>query len=362
MPGTLLSLSLISILLSIPSYHAFLLVLRFGTRFTQEDIDTIALLKKVFGEDFVKNYCILVMTSGDTFKYEAEENDVTFLEWVIQQTGAMRELVAECQGRIVLFDNTTKKQEEKEAQLDWLMKKICKIKLNNKGKRYTDANFENAMEARKKVIVESKVPIARDATIQAITLLMQELGKIRERGAESEDIATSEAIVQDLEKLLKEAEVVRQDVTEQDKGTGALKDLLQSVETVEKSIQNSLELHNMAVESRRRQQESETEVARRLKELEEQMATAKQDEERKRYMEENERLKLEIEKMEREREMQIYKYQQRHNEAWDDLGSCQDQFQNYQLQREYNIFQSLEQIGGAIKRGMMKMVRRFFAN
>ena len=330
--------------------------MRFGTRFTQEDIDTIALLKKVFGEDFVKNYCILVMTCGDMFKYEAEENNVTFLEWVNQQTGAMRELVTECQGRIVLFDNTTKKQEEKEAQLDKLVGEIGK--LNNKGKRYTDANFENAMEARKKVIVESKVPIARDATIQAITLLMQELGKIRERGAESEDIATSEAIVQDLEKLLREAEVVRQDVTEQDKGTGALKDLLQSVETVEKSIQNSLELHNMAVESRRRQQESETEVASRMKELEEQMATAKQDEERKRYMEENERLKLEIAKIEREREMQSSQYQQRHNEAWNDFGSCQDQFQNYQVRREITIFQSIRQFGGAIVRGMMKMVRR----
>ena len=41
-------------------YHAFLLVVRYGGRFTQEDQDTVRLMKQVFGQDFVRQYCILV--------------------------------------------------------------------------------------------------------------------------------------------------------------------------------------------------------------------------------------------------------------------------------------------------------------
>ena len=41
-------------------YHAFLLVMRYGERFTKEDQETVRLLKQVFGPDFVRDYCVLV--------------------------------------------------------------------------------------------------------------------------------------------------------------------------------------------------------------------------------------------------------------------------------------------------------------
>jgi predicted GTPase len=47
-------------------YHAFLLVVRFGGRFTEEDKKTIYFLKHSFGNDFVSKYCILIMTVGIT--------------------------------------------------------------------------------------------------------------------------------------------------------------------------------------------------------------------------------------------------------------------------------------------------------
>ncbi|GFR86051.1 immune-associated nucleotide-binding protein 6 [Elysia marginata] len=334
-------------------YHAFLLVLRFGTRFTQEDIDTIALLKKVFGNDFVKDYCILVMTCGDMFKYEAEENDIDFKQWVQQQTGAMAELVKECQDRIVLFDNFTKKNEEKSAQIDQLVELIGTLK--NNGKRYTDGNFQNALEAREKVIAESKVPLARDGTLEAITLLMQELGHIRGRGAESEDIETSEQIVQDLERLLKNAATVKKDVTEQDKGTRALLDLIQSVETVEKSIISSLELHKLAVESRRQQQQSETEVASRMRELEEQIQGAKEEEERKSLMEENAMLKTKLMELERERNEEKMRYAENFNNTWSDFDHCQGRIINYQRQRESIIVTGLKVVFEVVSRPVKKL-------
>ncbi|CAL1526061.1 unnamed protein product [Lymnaea stagnalis] len=65
-------------------YHAFLLVARFGGRFTKEDKKTINILKGIFGPDFVKNDCILCMTWGDNF--DVRENG-QFKPWCLVQTG-----------------------------------------------------------------------------------------------------------------------------------------------------------------------------------------------------------------------------------------------------------------------------------
>ncbi|RUS82110.1 hypothetical protein EGW08_010122 [Elysia chlorotica] len=338
-------------------YHAFLLVLRFGTRFTQEDVDTIALLKKVFGPDFVKNYCIMVITCGDMFKYEAEDNNITFDQWVHQQTGAMSALVKECKDRVVLFDNVTKNQEEKTAQVDQLLALIGT--LNNNGKRYTDANFQSTLEAREKVIAMSKMPIARDGTLQAITLLMQELGEIRGRGAESEDIETTEAIVQDLEKLSEEASAVHKDVIEQDKGTGALKDLIQSVETVEKSIQSSLELHCMALKSRRKTQDSEAQVSSQMKELEIQLQSTTAEDEKRRIMEQNEMLKRELLAMEQERHKQRLMFEQYQKESREHMEYSQTMLNRHRLEREATIFDGIKIIFKAVKVKIMRIVKLF---
>ena len=328
-------------------------MIRFGTRFTQEDIDTIALLKKVFGPDFVKNYCILVVTCGDMFKYEAEENGIDFDQWVHQQTGAMAELVMECQDRVILFDNVTKKQEEKVAQIDKLLELIGR--LNNNGKRYTDANFQCAFEARKKVIAESKIPIARDETLQAITLLMQELGEIRGKGAESEDIETTEAIVKDLEKLSERAAFLMKDVMEQDKGTGALKDLIQSVETVEKSITSSRELHCMALQSRKKQKQSETEVSSRLKDLKMQMESTTTEDEKRRLMEENEILKHQLIQMKEKSFKERSEFEQRQREAWRNYEYSQSMLYTHQRQRENTIIDGLRIIFEVTVRPVKKL-------
>ncbi|GFO32489.1 immune-associated nucleotide-binding protein 6 [Plakobranchus ocellatus] len=313
-------------------YHALLLVLRFGTRFTKEDEDTVVLLKKVFGNDFVKNYCIIVMTCGDMFKYEEEDTGINFEGWVQEQRGKMADLVKECENRIVLFDNVTKVNEEKSAQIDKLLEAVGR--LNNNGKRYTDDNFQSAMDAREKLIVESKEPIARDATMQAITLLMQELSDIRGQGAASEDVAATVSTMNDLERLLKNAEALKADVISQDKGTGALKDLIQSVETVEKSIQSSLGLYQQMAESRRQQQQSECEYEKRSQEIQQEMQNVKDEEARLKLSRENERLKMENEKLRMEKQKEMVKHREEYGSLWVNYQDCQLTIAHYKSKRE----------------------------
>ncbi|KAK0041241.1 GTPase IMAP family member [Biomphalaria pfeifferi] len=81
-------------------------VIRFGTRVTEEELNNIvSLLKAEFGEKFAKEFCIIAMTCGDLFQQEYGKENVSFQQWCQQQTGAFKQLLEECSGRIVLFDN-----------------------------------------------------------------------------------------------------------------------------------------------------------------------------------------------------------------------------------------------------------------
>ncbi|KAH9523985.1 Immune-associated nucleotide-binding protein 12 [Bulinus truncatus] len=93
-----------AVLLNPDGYHAFLLVIKYGNRLTAEDKECIRILKAIFGPDFVKNYCILVCTCGDSFAKEHKSGE-TFEQWCMQQEGIFKELLIECDNRAMLFDN-----------------------------------------------------------------------------------------------------------------------------------------------------------------------------------------------------------------------------------------------------------------
>ncbi|XP_059142695.1 uncharacterized protein LOC131930293 [Physella acuta] len=71
-------------------YHAFLLVLKYGNRFTREEQEWVVLLKKIFGDDFVHKFCILILTCGDVFHQDQEETGLAFSEWCQKEDGAFK--------------------------------------------------------------------------------------------------------------------------------------------------------------------------------------------------------------------------------------------------------------------------------
>ncbi|RUS82517.1 hypothetical protein EGW08_009731 [Elysia chlorotica] len=78
-------------------YHVFILILRFGGRFTQEDFETINFLKELFGGDFVMKYCIIVLTHGDQFQMMKDNGEIkrSFSDWCKEQQGRFKELCDE---------------------------------------------------------------------------------------------------------------------------------------------------------------------------------------------------------------------------------------------------------------------------
>ncbi|GFS16946.1 GTPase IMAP family member 4 [Elysia marginata] len=159
-------------------YHALIIVLRFGSRFTQEDIETMEYLKKVFGDNFIKKYCIVVMSWGDQFRNAQEDGDinVSFMEWCKQQSGAFQTIFKEVQERVLLFNNRGSR-EEKDEQRRELVSMIDKLMLG--GRRYTDAKFEKARQEMEKLILEKKISEMAEQVQEETSLILYEKDRVK---------------------------------------------------------------------------------------------------------------------------------------------------------------------------------------
>ncbi|CAL1532875.1 unnamed protein product [Lymnaea stagnalis] len=97
-------------------YHAFIIVFSAMRKADASDMNLIRLVKKYFGEDFLRKFCVIVMTGGDLL------NDTLFSHWCSENTGS-NEIILEC-GKAVLFDNKTKDQSRLELQFKCLISLI----------------------------------------------------------------------------------------------------------------------------------------------------------------------------------------------------------------------------------------------
>ncbi|CAL1534882.1 unnamed protein product [Lymnaea stagnalis] len=225
-------------------YNAFLLVAKYGNRFTQEEFEAVETLNKIFGEDFVRKFCILVITNGDSFENDAEDNNgPSFKEWCDQQTGEFENLLAECNQRAVLFNNGTKDQEKREDQLDNLIEII--EKLDSKGRRYTNALFVKAQKSREKMLIESRVPLISDETLKETRLILQDM----QVALSIQDPAKQ---ISELNEILLHVQQIVGEIQDQDRGTGALNGILETVQSLENSLKYEIKIAQKIMEERNR--------------------------------------------------------------------------------------------------------------
>ncbi|XP_059162444.1 GTPase IMAP family member 8-like [Physella acuta] len=133
----LISRSLTDILLTVKNgYNAFLYVIKLGSRLSREEIKIVEALKQFLGERFLKDYGIIVMTNGDVFRRQSSLSLKTFCE---EQTGPFKELLEECNNRIVLFENLTTDEKINHDQRKTLINMVKG--LQNQNARYTFSNM-----------------------------------------------------------------------------------------------------------------------------------------------------------------------------------------------------------------------------
>ncbi|XP_055869711.1 uncharacterized protein LOC106075706 isoform X1 [Biomphalaria glabrata] len=109
-------------------FRVTLVVLKFGDSITNEVIHLVDVLKATFGRNTLKESGVLVLTRGDIFKKSVRES---FSDWLQVQDGHLKELMAACNGRALLFDNILKDTDVQGEQLQNLMNMVDEIILDH---------------------------------------------------------------------------------------------------------------------------------------------------------------------------------------------------------------------------------------
>ncbi|XP_059175648.1 uncharacterized protein LOC131955516 [Physella acuta] len=272
-------------------YHAFLLVVRYGGRFTKEDQQTIERLKGIFGEDLVRKYCILLVTCGDNFDPEEAETN-SFESWCLNQTGPFKFLVEECQRRVLLFDNRTKDEARRDAQIDRLLDMVDG--LDNNGQRYTHVEFQNAEKHRERLELESKLPVIRDDQWRESSLILQQLTAIK---FDDFDCQLSR-----LQKLKERAKTLLEGFLQLDNNTGALIEVIKNAREILGTVDEQIVKTQEAKITHEKQKKLEEEMKRLREERE---RSDREHEEERRREREKRMEELEQEMREKKRMMDV---------------------------------------------------------
>uniref|UniRef100_A0A3B3XYN0 AIG1-type G domain-containing protein n=1 Tax=Poecilia mexicana TaxID=48701 RepID=A0A3B3XYN0_9TELE len=126
--------------------HIFLVVVPIG-RFTEEELQSVQMIQKVFG-DAADRYSMVLFTRGDDLEGTIED--------YLSDSPELQDLVSRCNGQYHVFNNKLK---DKKPQVTELLRKIRTIVDKNGGSHYTNEMFqeaERAIEEEKQRILKEK--------------------------------------------------------------------------------------------------------------------------------------------------------------------------------------------------------------
>ncbi|XP_070279835.1 GTPase IMAP family member 7-like [Myotis yumanensis] len=186
------------VLQSFPGPHAIILVLQLG-RYTEEEQNTVKLIKKIFGKSAMKHMIIL-------FTRKDELGDQTLNDF-LKEAGNLQSIIQECGNCCCAFNNKESiEKADKEAQLRELVELVELVGENGRS-HFSAPIYKNVMERLQheiealKIIYESKL---EEETKSVKEKCAQ--GKISKQVTEKEISMLSETFKTKLENIREEAE------------------------------------------------------------------------------------------------------------------------------------------------------------
>ncbi|XP_030649187.1 GTPase IMAP family member 8-like, partial [Chanos chanos] len=195
--------------LSAPGPHAFIIVLSIG-RITKEELETLDLIKKIFGPKAAM-FSIVLFTRGDDLE------DESIQEYITRNNQAqINKLIRDCGGRFHVFNNKEKKDR---TQVSQLLEKIEEMIQFDRNNYFTNDMFEEAeMAIRQK---QEEILKEREKEIEAEKEKLKanyekEMEQIKKRLEEESQKAEEQRILR--ENMLKEKEeTIRREYEERER-------------------------------------------------------------------------------------------------------------------------------------------------
>ncbi|XP_059170591.1 uncharacterized protein LOC131952093 [Physella acuta] len=202
---------------------AFVVVLKFGVRFTTQEQDAVRMVKCLFGDNVMRDFGVVVMTCGDNF--DKEEEELSFDDWCGKQTGNIKALFEEINQRVVLVDNTLVRKhqinEVKNTKLIYIIEHFKDI-LSKLPNVYCENDFVKSESGRNELC-------GRENRLKLERQTREMLDKM--------DVDISRAVVQEtFETLLKELSDYRDQYLSEDQDSDFIQQQLYAISLREKQI------------------------------------------------------------------------------------------------------------------------------
>ncbi|XP_059140847.1 GTPase IMAP family member 7-like [Physella acuta] len=192
-------------------FHILVFVLKYGVRFTKQEVDAVQRVKDMFGEDVFKNRGVVVMTYGDNYELDNEDDDILFKDWCEHQTGEVKKLFQECNYRCVLFNNKSKnKKRMQEEFINIVGEMDCPV--------FTVEDFNACSNGHTRILLKENLKHYTHNTQNVDTFLLQFHAKVD---------AVNE--ISKLKEALEELTSKRNEIIREDKGTNILSSLIHTL-------------------------------------------------------------------------------------------------------------------------------------